>query len=293
MKNIQLVIFAGLIVVAGCKTPVNIEAYRENAETATQAGDYVIALEAWKMYFEQLPAGNEPEGPVYARAAHTAYQASDTAQTITWFEQARRKGYDDPSMYLTLAEIYRHQGDIQNELSALERFREKTPREDLDVNTRLFSIYYTTNQHDKAVDAWEDMPDTQKRTAENLERYLDLNMRLKNESLIDSVSLELLKVAPEHLEALEWQAQINYEKGEARYQREMKQYEAKPTSGNYQTLLRGLKAASVDFRKSLQYFEKLWDVNPENRDQYAVYMNNIHVRFNDKEKADYYRKFIK
>lgn len=293
MRNIAFVLIAFLIATAGCKTPVNVAAFRESAEAAAETGDYVIATEQWKNYFSQLPPEESPEAEVYARAAQTAHQAADAAQALQWFEMARQKGYNNPQMHLTLAEIYRNRGDAAMELSALEAFKSDAAEDDPEVNIRLFDIYYRNNQHEKALAAWNDVPGTEKSSAENLERYYTLNKKVGNEATADSASLALLEVDPGNVDALTRHAQKNYEKGEARYQREMKNYQAKPTSGNYQTLLRGLKAASVDFRKSLQYFEKLWEVNPDDRNQYATYMSNIHVRFNDKEKADYYKKFIK
>jgi lipopolysaccharide biosynthesis regulator YciM len=292
MKNIQIIAALVLFIIAGCKTPVNLVDHKNSAETAMAGGDYQVAAERWELYFSQYPADNELEGSVYAQAAQAAFQANKMEQAIEWFDQARLKGYDEPSMQLTLADIYNSQGNVSKELAALEEYKEKSPKTDPDVNSRLFSIYYTTKQQEKALEAWNGMADNLKGTEENLDRYFTLNKQLKNEAKADSASLELLKVAPEHVGALEWHAQKNYEKGEARYQREMKAYEARPTTGNYQTLLRGLKAASVIFRKSLDYFEKLWEVNPDDRGEYAVYMNNIHVRFNDKEKADTYRKYI-
>ncbi len=292
MKNIIFIVAGLLISVAGCKTSVNLAEYRQSAETAAEAGDYLIATEAYRVYFEQYPAENELEGSVYAQAAQTAFQATENDQALQWFEQAQQRGYDEPSMYQTLAQIYQYQGNISKELTALESYVSKSASPDEEAFSRLFSIYYTTDQSQKAMQVWNKIPDTEKRTGQKLERYFALNKKMGNESTADSVSLALLEVAPEHVGALEWQAQKNYEKGEARYQREMKAYEARPTTGNYQTLLRGLKAASVHYREALQYFEKLWQVNPDDRSNYAVYMNNIHVRFNDKQKADYYRKYI-
>lgn len=292
MKNIVVLVAGLLFAIAGCKTPVNVAEYRQSAETAAESGDYQIAVETYKTYFAQFPAENELEGSVYAQAAQAAFQASQLEQALTWFDQAQQKGYDEPSMYQTMAQIFEYQQNVSREITALETYISKAGTPDGDAYSRLFSIYYTTGQQEKAMDVWENVPDTEKRTEQNLERYFSMNKKMGNESTADSVSLALLEVAPEHIGALEWQAQKNYELGEARYQREMKAYEARPTTGNYQTLLRGLKAASAIFRVSLDYFEKLWEVNPDDRNEYAVYMNNIHVRFNDKEKADYYRKFI-
>lgn len=292
MKNKQFIIFMILLVAAGCRTAVNIASFRENAETAEAAGDYVVATEAWKFYFSQLPPDADPGDTLYARAAHTAFRGGDAFQAIEWFDKARDRGYRHPEMNLVLADIYRGQNNLSQELSELEYYVENHEVEQPDVYRRLFDIYYTSNRTEDAMGIWDNVPDVYKGTEQGLDRYFELNKKLSNEQKADSASLELLALNPEHVGALEWHAQKNYEKGEARYQREMKRYEAKRTSGSYQTLLRQLKLASVDFRKSLDYFEKLWEVNPESRSEYAVYMNNIHVRFNDKSKADYYRKFI-
>ncbi len=292
MKNTYSVFLVLFLFAAGCKTTVNLTEFRTTAVEAEESGDYILATERWEYYFNQLPPDNEVEDSVYAHAAQTAFEASKLEKSLEWFEQARQKGYDEPSMYQTLAQIYQYQGNISKELTALEEYIDKSMNADPEAYSRLFSIYNTTDQPKKAVEAWERMPDTEKRTEQNLERFFTLNKQMDNDSRADSVSLALLEVAPDHVGALEWQAQKNYDLGTVRYQREMDKYEARPTTGNYQTLLRGLKAASVHFRDALQYFEKLWEVNPDDRSRYAEYMNNIHVRFNDKQKADYYRKYI-
>jgi tetratricopeptide (TPR) repeat protein len=292
MKNTQILIFIFLLAAAGCRTAVNVTSFRENAEKAEADGEYVIATEAWKFYFNQLPADHVPEDTTYARAAFTAYRGGDALQTIEWFEKAREGGYQSPEMHLLLAEIHRTRNNTSNELAELEFYVENYDEEQQEVYKRLFDIYYTSNRLNDAMAVWDKMPDVNKGTEQTLERYFVLNKQLENDVKADSVSLELIKLNPGHVDALEWQAQKNYEKGEARYAREMKKYEAHPTAGSYQTLLRQLKAATADLRKSLQYFEKLWEVNPESRSEYAVYMNNIHVRFNEKEKADYYRKYV-
>jgi hypothetical protein len=55
-------------------------------------------------------------------------------------------------------------------------------------------------------------------------------------------------------------------------------------------LLEQLDVVTANFKKSLTYFEKLWEQNPG--EKYAPYMANIHARFNDEQKARYYRKFV-
>ena len=292
MKNTYSLVLLLLLIAAACKTPVNIAEYRESAVAAEELNDYLLATDRWEYYFSQVSAENEPDGSVYAHAAQTAFEAARLGKSLEWFEKAAQKGYNEPPMHKTLALIHQYQGNVSKEISALEEYITRSEKADPDAYSRLFSIYYTTDQAEKAIEAWENIPDTEKRTEQNLDRYFTLNKQLKNDATADSVSMALLEIAPEHVGALEWQAQKKYNLGAARYKKEMDAYEARPTTGNYQTLLRGLKAASVHFREALQYFETLWEVNPDDRHRYAEYMNNIHVRFNDKQKADYYRKFI-
>src|SRR5690554_4077943 len=123
MKNIVIIITVLLFSIAGCKTPVNVAAYRESAEEAAKTGDYIIATEQWKQYFMQLPPEETLGADVYAKAAQAAHQAADPEQAIEWFELAGQKGYNDPQMHLTLAEIYRNMGNVSNELASLEAYK--------------------------------------------------------------------------------------------------------------------------------------------------------------------------
>ncbi|MCA1759428.1 MAG: hypothetical protein LC658_06640, partial [Bacteroidales bacterium] len=83
-----------------------------------------------------------------------------------------------------------------------------------------------------------------------------------------------------------------YHQAEERYQREMKKYENNRTRSQYRILLKELDKVTANFRVALVYFEKLWELKPESRKDYAGYMSNIHLRFNDEQKANYYRNFV-
>jgi len=122
------------------------------------------------------------------------------------------------------------------------------------------------------------------------ELFFDMNKKLENEEVVDSVSSELLEINPDHTGALEWEAMKYYWKAENRYQREMEKYNNNKTRSQYRILLDELDKVTADFKVALSYFEKLWEQNPG--EKYAPYMANIYARFNDKEKADYYRKFV-
>jgi len=291
MKIRNLLVVFIILLAGGCGAPKNLVSYKENAELAENAGNYTEATEAWKSYFEQFPGMNNLDGAVYAQAAQTAFRAEKINQAIDWFDQARYRDFASVEMYSALAEIYRKQNNLSKELSALEYLNENFEGEVEGVNSRLFAIYDEIDMTEKALSAWTQMPNKVKNSESNLNKYFDLNRHLGNDEVCDSVSLVLLELNPENINGLEWNATKIYHRAEDRYQREMGKYENNRTRRQYRILLGELDKVTADFKEALGYFEKLWELKPESRKEYAGFMSNIHVRFNDKQKANYYRGF--
>lgn len=292
MRNRNYIVLLFVLLVSGCGSPKNLISHKENAETAASAGNYSEAVEAWKNYFAQFPEMNDLEGSVYEQAAQTAFKADDINQAIDWFDQARYRDFASVDMYSALAEIYREQKNLSKELSALEFLNENFEGEVEGINSRLFAIYDEINMTEKALFAWEQMSDETKNTEQNLDKFFEINRQLGKEEVLDTVSLKLLELNPENINGLEWNATKIYHQAEDRYQREMAKYENNRTRSQYRILLKELDKVTADFRVALGYFEKLWELKPESRGEYAGYMSNIHVRFNDEQKANYYRKFV-
>jgi tetratricopeptide (TPR) repeat protein len=290
--SIKILIMSTAIFVVSCSAPKVLSDYKMNAEQAGLDGDFEKALTEWKQYFAQFPGMNDLGGGIYAQAAQTAYKAGETNQAIEWYDQARYRDFASAEMYSTLAEIYRKQNNLSKELSALEFLQENFDGEIEGVNSRLFAIYDEIDMTEKALDVWEEMPQEAKGTEPNLEKYFELNKQLGNGEILDSVSLVLLELNPENVNGLEWNATKIYHQAEQRYQREMKKYENNRTRSQYRILLKELDKVTADFRVALGYFEKLWELKPESRKEYAGYMSNIHVRFNDEQMASYYRSFM-
>ena len=281
------------IFVVSCSAPKVLTDYKINAEQAELQGDYEKAVIAWKNYFVQFPGMNDLDGSVYAQAAETSYKAGEINQAIDWFDQARYRDFASAGMYSTLSEIYRKQNNLSKELSTLEFLKENFQGEVEGVNSRLFSIYDEIDMTEKALTTWNNMNKEAKSTEPNLEKYFELNKQLGNDEVCDSVSFALLELNPENVNGLEWNATKIYHQAEQRYQREMTKYENNHTRSQYRLLLKELDKVTADFRVSLGYFEKLWELNPDARSKYAGYMSNIHLRFNDEQKATYYRGFVK
>lgn len=291
-SGLKIFLISTVIFIVSCSAPKVLVDYKMNAEQAELQGDYEKAAIAWKQYLDQFPGMNDLDGSVYAQAAHSAYKAGEINQAIEWFDQARYRDFASAEMYSTLAEIYRKQENLSKELSALEYLNENFEGEVKGINSRLFSIYDEIDMTEKALSSWNQMSQVAKSTEPNLEKYFEMNRQLGNEEILDSVSLVLLELNPENVNGLEWNATKIYHQAENRYQREMAKYENNRTRSQYRILLKELDKVTADFRIALGYFEKLWELKPESRSEYAGYMSNIHVRFNDGQKANYYRNFV-
>ena len=291
MKLRNIYILVAMYFLAACGGPKNLTIYKNSANSAVAEGNYAAAVELWKTYFNAQSETEEGiTGDEYAQAAKTAFEAGMNDQATDWFDQARYKNYADAEMYMILAEIFHERDNLSKELSALEYFRENFGKDNPEVNSRLFSIYDEIDMTEKALNVWEKLPESERRKEANLEKFFEINKELENEAVVDSVSLALLEVNPVHAEALEWNAMKYYWRAENLYKREMQKYESNKTRSQYRKLLEQLDVVTANFKKSLTYFEKLWKQNPG--ENYAPYMANIYARFNDEQKANYYRQFL-
>ena len=134
------------------------------------------------------------------------------------------------------------------------------------------------------------MSEESRKTEKYLNNYFQIERKLENDALTDSIAEVILEVNPDHVKALEWLGDKYYQEAESLYQREMKKYENNKTHMQHFHLVQELKNVTADFKKSLTYFKRLWDI--EQNPRYASYMANIYTRFEDPEKAKYYKKFI-
>ncbi len=262
---------------------------RQIAKNATSQGNYMAAAEAWDKYFQKTPT-EQVDGADFASAAKVAYKSGNSDQALSWFNEARYKNYSDFEMYQDLAEMARKQSNISRELTALEYIKVNFPRQSNKVNSRLFEIYTDIKEPEKALYIWSEMNQENKKKENNLVHYFDLKKSLKDTVTCDSVSKELLKINPNQVDALEWNASKYFWKGEKRYQKAMQEYNKNKTNRQYRILLKELDASTADFKKALTYLEKLWKINPGKK--YASYFANIYARFGDEGKAKSYQKYL-
>ena len=287
-KHLWVALFVVFLV--GCGTPKLVTTTKTDAETFEAAGNFVQATEAWKRYFEQTDI-EKTAGADFAHAAKTAYKSGDINLALSWFDQARYKNYADAEMYILLAKIFRQKQNISKELTALEYVAENYSDKRGEIDSRLFDVYIEIKSPEKALQVWQRLDESSKSELPKLNSYFLLQQDLKNSVVCDSVAGVILTKDPQNVEALEWFGEKYYWRGENRYKREMVKYEKKKTTKQYKILLKELDKSTADFKRSLKYFNKLWEIEPGKK--YASYFANIYARFGNKKKSDYYKKFMK
>jgi len=277
-------------ILSSCGGPKVLTSIKSDAVDFEASGNFTQATVVWQQYFNQIPV-EQTAGIDFASAAKTAYKSGDKKLALAWFDQARYKNYSDAEMYETLAKIHRSENNLSKELSVLEYYTENFGDSNPNINSRLFEIYYEIDSYEQALQTWDNMKNDSKNTEANLKNYFLINKKLENAVICDSVSLVLLEINPNQLDALKWNAKKYYWLGEKRYQRELDKYEKNKTTRQYKILLKELDTATADLKKSLIYLEKIWAIEQEK--EYASYFASIYGRFGDEKKSKYYQRYMK
>ena len=263
------------------------------AITADQAflqHDYTLA----RSLYEQQIAGIESSGRadtclLYEKAATACLMTGDSAKAESYYKLAVYHHQTTPRSFAYLAGLARRSNNLSRELMTLEGLAEQHPGapETIKVLPRLFDLFASTAQYDAAANTWTAMNESQK-DAELLAQWLRVARQLGRDNDCDTAAEALLLANPNHLEALSWKAIRLYDKGEARYQQEVADYEKQKTHARYAKMLKGLEQATADFKAALPLFEKAYGLSPDGRT--ARYIYNIYARFGDEANAARYKR---
>lgn len=292
MKQLVSIILIIVLGLAGCKT-AHVTTEAPPAVPSEMPADPLEALAFWKKYIDYKSARQEEIlTSEYANAARYAFHAGEPDLAIQWMETALNSGLDNPEAHLLLADSYKIKDNLTREMNRLKHLAENYPEFSSahGVYGRLFTIYLEVDPQ-QAFSMWNLLSGSEKSSEKNLDAYFRHAMKLENKELSDSLSLELLRINPKHVPALEWNAEKYFGIAEAHYQKEMDKYNKNRNHVQYQFLLNALKVITEEFKQSLGYFERLWEIDQNPR--YAAFMSNIYARFNNPEKTNYYRKFVK
>ena len=286
-------IFKGIVVISilmqSCTSSQNATKISEDAESAYKAGNDETALTAYEQIIDSRESkGKSAKGPIYVGAGKSALALEQNEEARKYLEKAKGIGYSSPEMFLSLIKVYNNIDNLSKEMSSLESYRKFYPTgEKINiVNSRLFETYVESENWDLAIELWPSIESQAQSNVELLSGYLTVNKNKENTSICDKLAQQIIKLDGSNIIALEWYAEKYYLKAENLYVSEMKAYKANRTTSQYNRLLKALDEVYPDFRKSRDYYLKLYKIKPNA--EYAKYLGNIYTRLDDKEKADYY-----
>lgn len=278
----------------GCSSTSSLSKQTDKAKQAFVTGDFETAFALYNTFIDQKKSANkEVSGDVYSAAAKAAFKLNKINEAEAFFKQAYYKEYADAEMYANMISIYRSIDNLSKEIDALEYFASNFSSDIrfADLNMRLLETYIESENWDKAVAMWTAFNVETQSDIKAMELYLTAQKSLENFSVADKLAIDILKQNNRSNVALERMAEKYFWKAEKRYQTEMDAYAKKKTNRQYAIMLKALESITIDFKKSLSYYEKLYKSNPSK--EYAKQMANIYARFQDKKKSDYYRNLYK
>ena len=289
MKTHLYVILILIIFAVSCSAPRQFTDISKDASEAYLAEDYETALQLFEEFIVQHSDDvlSIPDS-IYRRAGLSAYHLGKSEKSLNYLNLIRHTDAADAKVHYALALLNREIDNLSREITALEMYLELQPEGDQvkDIKERLFVTYVESRNYEKAHELWNDIESHARYKEPLLNYYFHVQEALGNEDLLDDLAEDLLLLNPDNTDALFHLAKKYFWRAENRYQSEMEAYEKNRTHRQYAQLLRAFETLNADFHKSLNYFLRLYDVNP--KPAYARYIGNIYLRFDDKSKARYY-----
>lgn len=289
MKKLVLFLLPLFIGAYACSPKFDLAKSKQQGKTEYTAGNYRAALQSWENIIAWHKE-NKPEipGEIFAEAGKAAYRLGNTEKAEKYFKQAGWAGYDDPEMYRMMAEMYRNMDNLSKELEALESYVENYPEGDsiLPMKKRLFQTYVISENWEPGTELYRSFSDSLQNTEEMLEGWFNIQEELDNEEEATGAARQLLLVDEDNAMALEFLAKKYFWKAENLYQEELEAYNKNKTHKQYRRLLNALDRVNADFKVALEYFKQLYE--QEAKKEYARYIGNIYIRFDDKKTAEYW-----
>jgi len=261
----------------------------EQGEKAFEQENYTETLQALEQVIESKESrGRNAKGTVYFKAGISALELEQIDKARIYLESAEQNEYASPELYASLAKVYKIIDNLSKEINVLEDYQNKYPDGEKihEISVRLFETYVESENWNLAVDLWPQIEEQAQSDADLLAGYLIVNKNLENYKTCDKLALQIFELDDENIIALEWYAEKFFQEAENLYVSEMKAYKNNRTTSQYKRLLKALDKVYPTFRKSRDYFLKLYRIDP--KPKYAKYLGNIYTRLGEEQKANYY-----
>ncbi|MBN2639263.1 MAG: tetratricopeptide repeat protein [Bacteroidales bacterium] len=267
---------------------------KDKGQDAYNAGNYELALKIWSKEIVKYERRNKVEQcPYYTKAGIAAFKLGKMDLAQKYLEAARYSVSKNETTYNLLAQIYHKIDNLSKEIDALEYYVKNYPNGKNIINNRdrLFLTYVESENWDQGLKLWPNILSDVKTNPEYqtglLKIYIGLNMDKEAFPLAE----DLVKKDRKNIPALQFLGQYYFWLAENSYQAENKAYAANRTNAQYAHLLKVYKVITVNFKKSLDYFQPLYNLKPSAK--VAVYLGDVYARLSDKKNADYYHQMAK
>ena len=261
------------------------------ADAAWEAGNFEEAFGLYEQIIEAHQSREQAvDGVLLNRAGISAWESGETQKALEYLELARHTADADAATFATLAKAYREVDNLSREITNLERYVERFPDgpEVKALRNRLFMTLVESLNWQQAKDLWADLGGDPYQDEEMLTAYLQVNRALDDVEKSAAIAEQLLDLNRNNQEALDFLGRMHFDQAVSLYNREMRAYEQNRTHRQYAQLLEALEITNTDFRIALNYFERLYALDP--KPEYATFLANIYERFQDEERARYYRQ---
>ena len=286
MKRLKLLqLFIITLFITSCATTQLME----QGEKAFEQENYTETLQALEQVIESKESrGRNAKGTVYFKAGISALELEQIDKARIYLESAEQNEYASPELYASLAKVYKIIDNLSKEINVLEDYQNKYPDGEKihEISVRLLETYVESENWNLAVDLWPQIEEQAQSDADLLAGYLIVNKNLENYKTCDKLALQIFELDDENIIALEWYAEKFFQEAENLYVSEMKAYKNNRTTSQYKRLLKALDKVYPTFRKSRDYFLKLYRIDP--KPKYAKYLGNIYTRLGEEQKANYY-----
>lgn len=290
-KPIIVLVYAALLIFPGCSLLRPVDALEKEATAAYRAGNKEEALAAYERLIDVREKGGEQaEGIAYQRAGLLAFDLDDMRKAIDYLEVARHTTAGNAQTVAALAKAYRVIDNLSREIRMLELYVTQYPGEEeyVSLQRRLFITLVESLNFQQACELWPRLEADTEKDEELLTGYLFTLQALNEETKAVSFAEQILILNEDNVHALELLAKKHFHRAEVRYREEMSAYEQNRTHRQYARLLDALEIINSDLRTALRYFKRLYEQEPV--PEYARYLANIYERFQDEERAGYYRR---
>ncbi len=290
-RKYQYILAMAIIILNGCASIGHVARLSEDAEQAFMAGDYEKALTLYHELIDTQRGQDRPvDGLYYQRAGFAAYQTGDTDRAIEYLEFARHTEAADENTFAVLAKSYREIDNLSREITNLERYVGLYPDGEAfdEMQKRLFETLVESMNWQQAYDLWPELAGDPYQDESLLASYVIVNQALGNDEEAADIAEKVLDLNAYNKTALEYLGRRHFQDAVNRYNREMRAYETNRTHRQYAQLLEALEVVNTDLRIALNYFTRLYEQEP--KPEYAGFLANIYERFQDEERARYYRR---